>query len=121
MPFVSPVTVHASTSGIVTAEVQVRPPGVAVTVKLVTGEPPVIPGGVHPTSISPDPIVSTRFFGAFGVVAGVEDAEIDPAPVPAALIARTTTVYDVPFTSPEMVQLVDPDEHVAPPGVAVTT
>jgi hypothetical protein len=94
---------------------------VAVTVKLVTGEPPVSPGGVHPTSISPDLIVRTRFFGAFGIVAGVEDAEIDPAPVPAALIARTTTVYDVPFTSPAMVQFVAVDEHVAPPGVAVAT
>jgi len=51
----------------------------------------------------------------------VTDAEsADDGPVPTALVAVTENLYPVPFVNPVTVHDVDPDEHVRPPGDAVT-
>ena len=47
------------------------------------------------------PAVPTTDVGAPGVVRGVTAAEtIEVAPVPAALVALTRNMYDVPFVKP---------------------
>ena len=58
--------------------------------------------------------------GAPGTVAGVAEFEaVDAVPVPAALVAVTLNVYEVPLLSPVTVQLRPAVEQVSPPGVDV--
>ena len=59
--------------------------------------------------------------GAPGTVRGVTgELGADGNPSPAALVAMTVNVYDVPFVSPVTVQDNAAVLHVAPPGEAVT-
>ena len=59
--------------------------------------------------------------GTPGTVAGTTAPDaVDAEPVPAAFVAVTVNVYEVPFVRPVTVQLVVVDVHVDPPGDEVT-
>jgi hypothetical protein len=59
--------------------------------------------------------------GAPGTVAGTTAAEaLEADPVPAAFVAVTVNVYEVPFVRPVTVQLVDAVVQVNEPGEEVT-
>jgi hypothetical protein len=98
------------------------PPGVAVTVYPVIGEPPSLAGGVHDTPTWVFPGTTATAVGAPGTVRGVTAAlATDTADVPAALVAVTVNVYAVPFVRPVTVADRAPvDVAVRPPGDAVT-
>ena len=63
--------------------------------------PPSSAGGSKDTSICPETSVgpAATFSGAPGTVSGVNVAEFEAGPEPAALNAETTTVYSWPLTS----------------------
>jgi hypothetical protein len=82
-------------------------------------DPPVEAGAVQDTPIWVSPGVSTSAVGAPGVPCGVPVAPDDAGPAPFAFVAVTVTVYEVPFVRPVIVQPVDADEQVDPPGLAV--
>ena len=102
----------------------VTPPGEAVAVYDVIVAPPLEPGCVKATVAVVDPVaVAVPIVGAPATVRGVTAAEtIEVAPVPAALVALTRNVYDVPFVKPVTVQERGPVVHaqVRPSGLAVT-
>ena len=59
--------------------------------------------------------------GAPGVVYGVTALEAEDAvPIPAAFVAVTVKVYDVPGVNPVTLQVSDAVVHVSEPGVEVT-
>ena len=56
------------------------------------------------TSICASPAVTPVIVGAEEYVAGTAvTVSVDPVPAPAALTARSDTVYDVPFVNPVMI------------------
>jgi hypothetical protein len=121
VPLVSPLTVHV----VAPVVVQVFPPGVAVTVYLVTGEPPLF-GAVHTTLADPLPAVATTLDGGPGTVEGVSAlGAVVAGPAPLGFCAATVTVYVVPFTKPVMVADVEIGATVVvpldEPLVALTT
>ncbi|MGB7962836.1 MAG: hypothetical protein WCF12_07755 [Propionicimonas sp.] len=68
MPFLRPLTVQEVESAPL---LQVRPPGVAVTVYLVMGLPPLEVGGVQETSTEESAGVARMPVGGSGTVRGV--------------------------------------------------
>ena len=103
--------------------VAVRPPGEAVTVYPVTGDPPSLAGAVHDTPAWACPPVAVTAVGAPGTVRGVTAALApDDAEAPAELAAVTVNVYAVPLLKPVTVaEVATPDTvAVAPPGDAIT-
>ena len=120
MPGTSPVTTQASGPE---DQVQVLPPGVAVTVYPVIGEPPFEAGADHDTSTAALPATAVGAIGAVGDPIGVTDAEgAEAAPVPTAFAAFTVKVYACPLVSPDTVHVSGPEDHVQvlPPGEEVT-
>jgi hypothetical protein len=102
VPLVRPVTV-AVVAMIVLA---LAPPGEAVTVYPVTGDPPLLEGATHETRAWVLPAVAVTAVGAPGTVNGVTAALADDArEVPATLVAVTVNVYAVPLTRPVTVRL----------------
>ena len=61
--------------------------------------PPASSGAVNSTDTWPFDGVTEMTVGADGWVRGVPVAVLEAGPSPAALIARTATVYSVPLTS----------------------
>ena len=111
------------------ATVQVPPPVLAVTVYPVMADPPVFAGSVQVTATCgllplgmPATAVAVPMVGAWATVAAVALEEgVEDGLVPAALVAVTVKVYAVPAVSPVVTeQEVVAEEHVAPPGLAVT-
>jgi hypothetical protein len=97
------------------------PPGLAVAVYPVIGDPPVEVGALQDTVARPFPAVAETPVGAPGAVAGVTALDGDEAgPAPAPLVAVTVNVYAVPFVKPETVNGLAEPVAVAPPGEAVT-
>jgi hypothetical protein len=73
--------------------VAVAPPGVAVTVYPVIGEPPLLAGAVHDTAAWLLPAMAVTAVGAPGTVEGVTAVlGADAVEVPAALVAVTVNV-----------------------------
>ena len=74
--------------------VQVRPPGLAVTVYPVITAPPVVVGAFHDTTETPfAPEVAVMPDGAPGAAAGIAGADaVEAVPVPDALVAVTVNV-----------------------------
>ena len=69
----------------------------------------------------PDTLAAVPMVGAPGTVAGTTAAEAaDAGPVPAALVAVTVKVYEVPLVRPETVQLVVDVLQTKLPGDDVT-
>ena len=106
---------------LVVDDVQVNEPGEEVTVYPVIAEPPVDDGADQDTTTCVFPNTPDTPVGAPGTVAGTtaEDA-LEAVPVPAAFVAVTVNVYEVPFVRPVTVQLVVDVVHVRPPGDEVT-
>ena len=98
MSLVSPVTVQ-----VVVMVVQVRPPGVEVTVYPVMAEPPSETGAVQ---VTVDAVFWPEFaaapVGAPGTVAGVTDTGGEGLPTFTAFSAVTVKAYEVPLVSPVM-------------------
>jgi len=114
---VRPVTVH-EVAGLVT--VQVRPPGVEVTV-YEAGAPPVPAATV--TVAEPSPATAVGAGGVPGAAIGLTEPDAAEAPdVPAAFVAVAENVYGVPVVRPVTVHEVEGlvTVHVRPPGVEVT-
>jgi hypothetical protein len=87
----------------------------------VIAEPPFETGAENETLSDPLPLATDVIVGAPGIVAGVIAADWrDVAPVPAAFVARTLNVYDVPFVKPVIEHDVVVVTHVCEPGVEVT-
>ena len=89
---------------------------------MVIAEPPVETGAVHDTTDWALAFaVADTEVGAPGAVAGTTAPEaVDGEPVPAALVAVTVNVYEVPLVRPVTVQLVDAVVQVNEPGEDVT-
>ena len=88
----------------VDAVVHERPPGLAVAVYAVIGEPPFDAGGDHETRTEASPAEAFTPVGAPGTVRGVAAREFDVAPAPAAFTARMVTEVLTPLVSSEMVK-----------------
>jgi hypothetical protein len=104
-------------------EVHVAPPGIAVTVYPVIGEPPVLTGADQLTVTWASPATPDTADGAPGTVRGVTEPDAaDWGESPAALVATTWKVYGVPLVRPPTTHVVvgAVEVHVAPPGDAVT-
>ena len=87
---VRPVTVVVSAP---LSQLAVAPPGLAVTVYAVIGEPPLEAGATHVTTAWALPAVPETFVGASGTVAGVTKCTpVDPGLVPTAFVAVTVNV-----------------------------
>ena len=119
VPLVNPVTVHVVAP---LDQVQVAPPGLAVTVYPVI--PPVPPddGAIHDTTTCVSPATPETLVGAPGEANGVTAADALLAlELPYALVATTVNVYAVPFVNPVTVHVaaLPAAVHVAPPGLAV--
>ena len=103
VPLTRPVIVAILTTPFVLA---VTPPGDAVTVYPVIGEPPLLTGAVHDTAAWAFPGVAVTAVGAPGTVFGVTATlGIEASELPAALAAVTVNVYAVPLTRPVTVRL----------------
>ena len=87
--------------------VALTPPGMAVTVYPVIGEPPLLTGAVHDTWAWPLPAVAVTPVGAPGIVELGVTAVLgaDALEVPVALVAVTVNVYAVPLVRPDTVEL----------------
>jgi hypothetical protein len=87
----------------------------------VIAEPPFETGAVNETVASVLPATADGEVGAPGTVRGVtaEEAE-EAAPSPAALVATTVKVYDVPLVRPVTVIGDAEPEAVIPLGLEVT-
>jgi anti-sigma factor ChrR (cupin superfamily) len=101
------------------ADVQVYPPGLVVAVYWVIADPPVEAGAVQDTASWVLPGVRATPVGAPGIVDGVPVAPAEAGPAPLAFVAVTVTVYAVPLVSPVIVQGLDADVQVNPPGLVV--
>src|ERR1019366_1615803 len=89
VPLVRPV----SAAWVAPVVVAVRPPGEAVTVYLVTAEPPLLLGAVQDTAAAALPGVASTPVGAPGTVLGVTTALASEAgEVPTALVAFTVNL-----------------------------
>ena len=121
VPLVRPVTVIGEEG-----PVAVRPPGEAVTVYPVIGEPPVFVGAVKLTVALPLLTLALIPVGVPGAVAAglTEDDALDAVPVATEFVAVTVKVYAVPLVKPVTVigeALPVAVTAVPPPtGVAVT-
>jgi len=105
------------------AALYVVPPGCTVIVYPVIGEPPLLEGAAHVTVICAFPGATDVIVGAGGGPVGVTAVDAAEAgPVPAALVAVTVNVYEVPLLRPVTVADVGVTDAVAvaPPGDAVT-
>jgi hypothetical protein len=77
----------------VAVEVAVCPPGLAVTVYKIIGDPPFEAGADQETLTLPFPIVPATLVGASGTVAGVTELLVeDGVLVPTAFVAVTVKV-----------------------------
>jgi hypothetical protein len=87
--FVNPVTVHESAPVVV----QVKSPGVEVTVYKVIGEYPLLVGASHETVTDLSPLAPVTSRGADGTV-GIVTAEVDAesGPAPSLFVADTVKV-----------------------------
>jgi len=83
VPFVNPVIVHDVAGAFTVHE---PPPGPAVTVYDVTGEPPSSAGAVHDTVAEPSPGTAVTFVAGPGTFAATNDS-IAPTVVPSAFVA----------------------------------
>ena len=96
VPGVKPVTLQVSAPDVV----QVSAPGELVTVYREMAEPFAV-AAVQVTEAWLEPAVAVGVPGALGAAAGMTaDDEVDQAPVPAAFVAATWKMYEVPFTRP---------------------
>ena len=91
VPFARPVTVHERAPVV---QVQVPPPGLAVTVYAVMVAPPFEAGAVQETTLCASaPVVADTPVGAPGTVLGVAALDaLDALPVPEAFVAVTVKV-----------------------------
>ena len=82
----------------------------------------MLAGAVQATETWAAPEVPITDVGAPGVVYGVTALDApDAEPVPAAFVAVTVKVYEVPGVKPVTLQVSAPDvTQVKPPGVEVT-
>jgi hypothetical protein len=96
VPFVSPVTVSGEAGPL-----EVKPPGVDVTVYEVIAAPPSLTGAVNVIVACKSPAVATTEVGASGTVtvATAFDGS-DGSELPAALFAITVNVYVSPDVNP---------------------
>lgn len=83
--------------------------------------PPVVPGVMVNVRVPEVGVVTPAMVGAAGVVRGVAEVVDDASPSPTVLIARSFTLYGVPFarlliTSGVAVLLGDRVTHVEPPS-----
>jgi hypothetical protein len=106
---------------------QVAPPGNAVAVYAVMGEPPFDDGAIQETVAFPLPATVETFVGGPGTAADVTVGESELAvEKPAMFSAFTENVYAVPAVSPLMVHVYGDGStamcvaHVLPSGDAVT-
>ena len=63
-------------------------------------DPPLLTGALQVNETCVLPAVPATEVGAPGTVRGTTAADVSAAPVPAALVALTLNVYDVPFVKP---------------------
>ena len=71
-------------------------------------DPPLLTGALHVNETCVLPAVPATEVGAPGGAAGVTaDDAVETVPVPAALVALTRNVYDVPFVKPVTVAEAD--------------
>jgi hypothetical protein len=111
-----PETVQGLAGHAVTA-----PPGVAVTLYDVIGDPPEDAGASHEMTADASPRVPPTAVGAPGTSAGVTAFDgADSGPLPTEFVACTVKVYDVPFVSPDTTQGDAAQVALAPPGLAET-
>jgi hypothetical protein len=85
--------------------------------------PPFDAGAVQVTVACPLPAVAVTPVGGPGTVTGVTEFDgAEAGPAPAALLATTVNVYEVPLVSPVTIAVValPPTLAVRPPGDAVT-
>jgi hypothetical protein len=99
--YVTPLVNPGTTIGDVVSDA-VIPPGLAVAVYEVIGEPPTLVGGVKLTATNPLPGVADIPVGASGAVPGVPETVADAALTPIALTALSCTLYVVPLVNPVM-------------------
>jgi hypothetical protein len=94
------------------AAVQVKPPGDEVTVKPVSGRPPLFDGAVKETVAAPAVVTDAdTAVGASGTVAGITALDAaDADEVKRPLFAVALNVYGVPFVNPVTTQLVALEE-----------
>jgi hypothetical protein len=119
VPLASPVTVMVVQGA---AHVAVNEPGDDVAVYEVIAEPPLLAGAVKATLAWALPAVAMPIVGAPGAPSGTTPfEEAEGVPVPAALVAVTVNVYEVPFVSPSTVIALHGAMHVPvmPPGEEV--
>ena len=86
----------------------------------VIGKPPLDAGGVNETVTDLSPATACTLVGESGTPTGVALTVADSFPPPCELRARTTTAYDVPLVSPEIVCAVSVLAHevnCAPPSI----
>ena len=103
---VSPVTVHVVVGA---ATVQLRPPGLAVTVYDVMADPPSEAGVDHETATWPFPGAAVTDVGGPGTVAGVTELDAGDAGVFQVFSRATTSnVYAVPLASPVTSHVAEP-------------
>ena len=82
--------------------VALAPPGLAVMVYPVIGDPPLLAGAVHDTWAWPLPAVAVTPVGAPGIVLGVTAVlGVDALEVPDVVVAVTVNVYAVPLVRPD--------------------
>ena len=117
VPFVRPLTTH-DVAGDVT--VHVAPPGDAVTVYDVIGDPPLLAGATTVTLAVSLPGTTYPIEGASGVVRGVTEV-VAAVEAPAAFTATTVKLYKVPLVSGEMVAGLLDTEYVSPVVTLVIT
>ena len=101
--------------------VQENAPGLEATAYELTAAPPSLVGALQDTMSDPGPYAALTLSGTLGVVAGVTgplDAEADP--VPAAFVATTLKVYEIPFVRPVTVHEYPVALQVFDPGDDVT-
>ena len=85
------------------------------------GVPPSDAGAVKVMTAEPLELVTDTMVGGPGTAAGIAvfDAA-DSTLLPTTFVARTVTVYDVPFVSPDTTHGDPGQVAAAPPGDAVT-
>jgi hypothetical protein len=100
------------TTQLVVLEVQVAPPGAAVTVYPVTGAPPVTCGAIHDTATWLLPGVTCTQTGALLTPTGVTMVDVvGDDVVPAAVSATTEKETGTPFVRPTTVHDVVVEVH----------
>jgi hypothetical protein len=116
VPFVRPVTLQVSAPVVV----HVLPPGEDVTVYPVIGVPPFAAGASHETITFVSPETPVTPVGAPGTTSGVTGFDATTGESPAAFVAFTEKVYDVPLVRPEHAAVRPVTTHDPPAGDDVT-